>query len=36
LRDERKFGSLDELKAQITRDISQARQLFDQDRGSAT
>jgi riboflavin kinase/FMN adenylyltransferase len=37
LRDEQKFGSLDELKGQIARDVDEARKLFDQDcRGSAT
>lgn len=28
LRDEKKFGSLDELKVQITRDIAEARKIF--------
>lgn len=36
IRDEQKFGSLDELKSQIGRDIAAARKMFDQEcRGSA-
>ena len=36
LRDEKKFGSIEELKAQIDRDVSRAQTYFERGRRAAT